>query len=311
MKSFPRRLAASLAGATLALTGTAVAGVTLATPAVAATPMVTTGTVNFRTGPSTSYAVLLVVPSGATVSATGTTSGSWTQVTYSGKTGWIYSSYLKGSSTSTATSTASASATGSATTTGNVNVRTGPGTSYSIVGVATTGTKVQTTGVTSGSWTQVIWSGATRWIFSSYLTGSTTSSPSSTTTTYSAPATDSRIQTVVNYALSKVGGPYLWGGSGPTSFDCSGLTMMSYAQIGVSLPHYSGSQATMGTAVSRANLKPGDLIFWYSPVSHVSLYIGNGEMVHARSTTYGIVRQSVDSYINAGGQYVGARRILN
>jgi cell wall-associated NlpC family hydrolase len=92
-------------------------------------------------------------------------------------------------------------------------------------------------------------------------------------------------RTAVNTALAQVGKPYRWGAAGPDAFDCSGLTMYAYRAAGISLPHSSRMQSTMGTAVSRSAMQPGDLLFYYSPVSHVSMYIGNGQMVHA--STYG------------------------
>jgi peptidoglycan DL-endopeptidase CwlO len=82
-------------------------------------------------------------------------------------------------------------------------------------------------------------------------------------------------------ALSKVGKPYRWGASGPNAFDCSGLVKWSFAQAGRALPRTSRAQATTGTPVSRANLQPGDLVFFYKPISHVGIYIGNGKVVHA------------------------------
>ena len=86
---------------------------------------------------------------------------------------------------------------------------------------------------------------------------------------------------VLEAALAQVGDPYVWGGSGPNGFDCSGLTSYAYRAVGVSLPHSSRAQSQMGQAVSRDQLQPGDLVFFYSPVSHVGIYIGNGQMVHA------------------------------
>ena len=82
-------------------------------------------------------------------------------------------------------------------------------------------------------------------------------------------------------ALSKVGKPYRWGASGPNAFDCSGLVKWSFAQAGKSLPRTSRAQSAAGTPVSRANLQPGDLVFFYKPISHVGIYIGNGKVVHA------------------------------
>jgi cell wall-associated NlpC family hydrolase len=92
-------------------------------------------------------------------------------------------------------------------------------------------------------------------------------------------------QTAVDTALAQQGKPYAWGGAGPNSFDCSGLAQFAYAAAGVSLPHSSSTQSTLGVPVNRANLQPGDLVFFYSPVSHVAIYIGNGQIVQA--STYG------------------------
>jgi cell wall-associated NlpC family hydrolase len=87
----------------------------------------------------------------------------------------------------------------------------------------------------------------------------------------------------IEVALSKVGSAYVSGGSGPDVFDCSGLTQYAYAAAGVSLPHSSRAQSTMGQRLSRGELQPGDLVFYYTPISHVALYIGNGQIVHART----------------------------
>ena len=89
---------------------------------------------------------------------------------------------------------------------------------------------------------------------------------------------------VVSIALRYLGRPYVWAASGPRTFDCSGFTMFVYAQVGVHLPHSSRAQINYGARVSRANLKPGDLLFFYSPIHHVAIYIGNGKMVHAPHT---------------------------
>lgn len=75
---------------------------------------------------------------------------------------------------------------------------------------------------------------------------------------------------------------------GPAAFDCSGLTMMAWAQAGVSLPHSSSGQMSSGTPVSSSELAPGDLVFYYSPVSHVGMYIGNGQIVHAANPSSGV-----------------------
>jgi cell wall-associated NlpC family hydrolase len=94
-------------------------------------------------------------------------------------------------------------------------------------------------------------------------------------------AVSGRAGAAVNYAMAQVGDAYSYGAAGPDAFDCSGLTMMAWAQAGVSLPHSSSGQQSSGTPVSQSQLAPGDLVFYYQPVSHVGIYIGNGQIVHA------------------------------
>jgi cell wall-associated NlpC family hydrolase len=102
-------------------------------------------------------------------------------------------------------------------------------------------------------------------------------------------------QAAVQTALAQVGDPYVWGAGGPNAFDCSGLTQYAYAAAGISLPHSSRMQSQLGSAVSRSQLQPGDLIFYYSPVSHVSMYIGDGRMVHASTSGSPVKVVPVDS----------------
>ncbi len=82
-------------------------------------------------------------------------------------------------------------------------------------------------------------------------------------------------------ALSKLGARYRWGATGPNAFDCSGLVYWSYRQEGVTLPRSSRAMSSVGSSVAKGNLQPGDLVFFYRPVSHVAIYIGNGQVVHA------------------------------
>jgi cell wall-associated NlpC family hydrolase len=112
-------------------------------------------------------------------------------------------------------------------------------------------------------------------------------------------------QVAVDTALAQVGDRYVYGAGGPDAFDCSGLTSFAYRAAGVSLPHSSRSQSQMGRPVSRGELQPGDLVFFYSPVSHVGMYIGNGQMVHASTSSQPVKVASLDSM----GSYNSARRI--
>jgi cell wall-associated NlpC family hydrolase len=118
------------------------------------------------------------------------------------------------------------------------------------------------------------------------------------------PAPSGAAAIAVKTALAHVGDPYVWGATGPNGFDCSGLTAYAWAAAGVTLEHSSRAQSQVGHAVSRAQLQPGDIVYFYSPVSHVGLYIGHGMMVHARTFGQGVAVASVDM---AG--YRGARRL--
>ena len=118
-------------------------------------------------------------------------------------------------------------------------------------------------------------------------------------------ASSDAAQVAIDTAMAQRGKPYVWAASGPGSFDCSGLTAYAYRAAGISLPHSSALQSHMGKAVSRADLQPGDLVFFYSPVSHVGIYIGNGQMVHAPTSGDVVKVASVDSM----GDFVGGRRI--
>ncbi|HLN79311.1 MAG TPA: NlpC/P60 family protein, partial [Nocardioidaceae bacterium] len=104
-----------------------------------------------------------------------------------------------------------------------------------------------------------------------------------------APSGSGRAGAAVAYALSQVGDAYVWGATGPSAFDCSGLTLMAWSQAGVSLPHSAAQQMSSGTPVSQSQLQPGDLVFYYSPVHHVGIYIGHGQIVHAANPSDGVL----------------------
>lgn len=113
----------------------------------------------------------------------------------------------------------------------------------------------------------------------------------------------SRAAVALRYALAQVGKSYVYGAAGPSAYDCSGLTMRAWGAAGVGLPHSSRAQQGYGTRVSESELQPGDLVFYYSPVSHVAMYLGNGLIVHAANPSQG-VRVSPLHYM----PYVGAVR---
>ena len=101
-------------------------------------------------------------------------------------------------------------------------------------------------------------------------------------------AASGRAGAAISYAMAQVGKAYVFGAAGPSAFDCSGLTMMAWAQAGVALPHSSSAQYGSGQHVSEADLQPGDLVFYYSPISHVGMYIGGGKIVNAENPSAGI-----------------------
>lgn len=112
-----------------------------------------------------------------------------------------------------------------------------------------------------------------------------------------------RAAAAIKYAMAQVGDAYVYGAAGPNAFDCSGLTMMAWAQAGVALPHSSSAQYSSGPRVAESDLQPGDLVFYYSPISHVGMYIGNGLIVHAGNPSTGVRVSGLHSM-----PYVGAVR---
>jgi cell wall-associated NlpC family hydrolase len=119
------------------------------------------------------------------------------------------------------------------------------------------------------------------------------------------PGVSSGAAAAVAAAYSVLGVPYQWGGASPsTGFDCSGLTMWAWAHGGVSLPHSSSLQYSVLPHISRADLQPGDLVFFYSPIHHVAIYVGNGMMIHAPHEGGVVSVTSLATYPS----YVGAAR---
>jgi len=111
---------------------------------------------------------------------------------------------------------------------------------------------------------------------------------------------------VVGIAMRYLGVPYVWGGSSPSGFDCSGLVSYVFAQIGVSLPHSSYAQFGIGTPVSIGELQPGDLVF-FTGASHVGIYIGGGQFIHAPHTGDVVKISSLSGYYSSN--FAGARRV--
>ncbi|MDQ0750739.1 cell wall-associated NlpC family hydrolase [Streptomyces africanus] len=121
----------------------------------------------------------------------------------------------------------------------------------------------------------------------------------------SAQAPNSRAAAAVSYAYQKLGSPYVWGATGPDAFDCSGLVQAAYRSAGVSLPRTTYSQIDAGRRVSRSELLPGDLVFFYAGISHVGIYVGNGRMIHAPSPSAPVRVAPLDEM-----PFTGATRVV-
>lgn len=366
-------------GASVALAvGLSGVGLIVGPAAVANTVMTATTAVNVRAGASTSSAVVGVLHSGNSVSATGAATNGWTTVSYNGRTAYVYSIYLKAAGSTASPAPAATSTSLTATTLEAVNARTGPGLTYSVwtvlpksraitvtgvtqngyaqltdghwvstswisVAAASTtpaastaqaltskasspslpaitgqvrataalmirttsgadytnlgdipaGTVLNVTGVVSNGVAQIVYNGAVRWVNANYILPVTASGPSS-----------SAAAVALSFALAQVGKAYAWGGNGPNAYDCSGLTTAAYKQAGITLPRTSSAQFGVGTAVTLAQLQPGDLVFYYAGISHVAIYIGNGRIVHASNPTRGVVTDSVTSMPFQGGRRI-------
>ncbi|MEU9207485.1 NlpC/P60 family protein [Streptomyces sp. NPDC048415] len=117
-------------------------------------------------------------------------------------------------------------------------------------------------------------------------------------------APNSRAAEAIAYAYGKLGSPYVWGATGPDAFDCSGLAQAAYRSAGISLPRTTYAQINAGRRVSRSELLPGDLVFFYSGISHVGIYVGNGQMIHAPNPTAPVRLAPIDEMPFAGATRV-------
>ena len=119
--------------------------------------------------------------------------------------------------------------------------------------------------------------------------------------------TSAQIRVAISFALAQVGKPYVYGAAGPSSYDCSGLTMASYRAAGISLPHSAADQYNYGHHVSFSQMQPGDLMFFYSPIGHVTMYLGDGMMVSAPETGEDVKVMPANAF---GSDFVGATRLI-
>lgn len=247
---------------------------------------VTASKLNVRSGPGTNYESFHTLWQGNVITVIGESNG-WYKIQLSnGKTGWVSGTYLQFSGTTAPGKELSTTGTVTAS---KLNVRSGPGTSYSITHTLWQGNTIKISGESNGWYKIQLSNGTTGWVSSTYIKlGSTTATPApSTPTTPTAPSREEKINTVISAAKSLIGTPYVWGGESLAEggFDCSGLTYFVFKKVGINLNRVSADQAKQGTTVSKSNLQPGDLVFFSfqgtSNIDHVGIYIGNNKMIHS------------------------------
>lgn len=266
----------------------------MATPTLAASvgTVVSDSGLNLRSSASTDSTVLATLANGTQVDVISTTAdGCWHEVSYNGVTGYLSGDYLKVEEEKVYGQVV----------VGPLNIRTGPGTQYASAGTLSTGAIVEIIDTVGGvgGWYET----EDGYVSSDYVTIVDAS-------VVSASANGSAI---AQYALQFVGYPYVYGGSSPSGFDCSGFVRYVCSQLGYSVNRTASAQMDNGTPVSYSQLQAGDLVFFNNGNSskratHVGIYIGNGQFVHASTSTTGVIISDMNSAYYTTG-FVGARRL--
>lgn len=270
---------------------------------------VTASALKLRAEANTSSACLTLLAKGTAVVVEDASIDGWYKVNYAGETGYLSSEYVSYSEKSDAKL-------GNGLVTGNsVNIRSAANTSASKVTVLNKGDVVEIIGIDDG-WYKISVNGKTGYIRSDYMDVTKKALSSRGNETASAAKASSKGSEIVSFAKKYLGVRYVYGGASAKGFDCSGFTMYVMKNFGYSLPHTATGQMGYGTSVAKSALQPGDLVFFCDPsrsggkaASHVGIYIGNNQFIHASS---GSTHVKIDSLSKAyyAKYYVGARHIV-
>ena len=269
---------------------------------------VNTDALRLREEANSSSTILATASKGDVVVVLEEESDGWYKVDYKSVEGYMSADYLDVSTKADVTIGYGLVQTGGST----LNVRSGPGTDYDKVTSLSNGSVVTIVGIDNGWYKVKTSGGSVGYVSSDYMTTCKDSAGSRGDGTVVA-ASSSLGQQVVDYAKQFLGVPYVYGGNGPNSFDCSGFTTYVYRHFGYTLNRTATGQLSNGVSVSKSELQPGDLVFFKDggskPVSHVGIYIGGGQFIHASTSTYEVrINDLTSGYYN--NVHVYARRIL-
>ena len=272
---------------------------------------VNTDALRLRNEANTTSTILATASEGDTVVILEDAGNGWYKVDYNTVEGYMSGEYLTVSAQADVTIGYGLVQAGGST----LNVRSGPGTTYSKVTTLSDGAVVSIVGIDNGWYKIKTSSGATGYVSSEYMVTCKDSSGSrgAGTTAVAVASNSSMGQQIVAYAKQFLGVPYVYGGNGPNSFDCSGFTSYIYRHFGYTLNRTASTQLSNGVAVSKSELQPGDLVFFrYNtsyPASHVGIYIGNGQFIHASTNKYQV---QIDQLLTGhyANVYIAGRRIL-
>lgn len=278
---------------------------------------VTGDELRLREQPGTDANVLDTLAAGTKVVVLEDAADGWYKISWQGKTGYVSANYLEVSTTAGADL-----GSGKVTTEGSsLNVRSGPGTDYGRVASLPRNAVVKITGIENG-WFRIERGATTGYVSSDYITTCDSSAakssgyvptPDSTGTIGNGSATDAGLE-IVAYAEEFLGTPYVYGGNGPNSFDCSGFVKYVFSHFGYSINRTASTQLKNGTAVEKSELQPGDIVFFKNQgdshaASHVGIYVGGETFIHASSDTREVEYSSLTKSNNAK-KYIAARRIV-